>query len=130
MARAVLLPVLLLLAAPADADLRDEPEIVEGLIAIGIAYEIAEVCPSIAPHRLRGVGALLGLRTRAGRLGYSGAEIEAFTDDDVEKDRLEAVARQRLAALGAERGDVAAHCAVGRAAVAGGTPVGRLLVLR
>ena len=117
-------------AAPTAADLRDEPAITEGLIAVGIAYEIGEVCPSIDGRTLRGLGRLMSLRGRAKALGYSESEIEAFVDDDAEKDRLEAVARDRLARMGARPGDAASHCAVGRAEVARGSAVGRLLKVR
>ena len=119
-----------LLAAPASAALKDERAISEGLIVIGIAYEISEVCPEIDARRLRGLNALLSLRNAARRMGYSNAEIEAYIDDDAEKDRLEAIARDRLARLGARRGDVAAHCTVGRAEVAKGSSIGRLLSAR
>ena len=119
--------LLCLIAAPASAALKDERTISEGLIVIGIAYEISEVCPDIDARRLRGLNALLSLRSRARDLGYSNAEIEAYIDDDAEKDRLEAIARDRLARLGARRGDVAAHCAVGRSEVARGSAIGALL---
>ena len=126
MRKAVLL-ALSLLAAPVQAGLEQEPRITEGLITVGIAYEISEVCPSISPRKLRGLQYLLALRSAASGLGYSGAEIDAFIDDDAAKDRLEAAARKRLAALGATRGDVAAHCRVGDAQIRGDTQIGRLL---
>ncbi|CUH32504.1 hypothetical protein JSE7799_00941 [Jannaschia seosinensis] len=118
------------LALPAAADLAQERGITEGLINVGIAYEISEVCPDIGPRRIRGLRYLLALRGAAAEMGYSAAEIDAFIDDDAEKDRLEAIARDRLARMGAPRGDVAAHCAVGRREVAGDTQVGRLLAPR
>ena len=37
----------LLASAPAFADLKDERRISEGLITVGIAYEISEVCPGV-----------------------------------------------------------------------------------
>ncbi|KIT15808.1 DUF5333 domain-containing protein [Jannaschia aquimarina] len=122
-----LIAALMLAATPASADLNDERTISEGLILIGIAYEISEVCPDIAPRRLRGLNALLTLRSMAYDLGYSRAEVEAYIDDDAEKDRLEAIARQRLERLGAKPGDVESHCVVGRSEVAKDSQVGRLL---
>lgn len=116
-----------LVSSPVLADLKDERSISEGLITVGIAYEISEVCPDIGPRRIRGLRYLLALKSAASDLGYSDEQIDAYIDDDVEKDRLEAIARERLAALGARRGDVAAHCTVGRAQVAQDTQVGRLL---
>jgi hypothetical protein len=124
------LSVFALLATPSLADLKDEREISEGLITIGIAYEISEVCPEIGARRLRGLNALLGLRSRAQAMGYSSAEIEAYIDNDTEKDRLEAIARGRLAKLGAARGDTSAHCAVGRSEIAKNSGIGRFLYNR
>ena len=117
----------ILLAGPAGAGLEQEPRITEGLITVGIAYEISEVCPSIGARKLRGLSYLLALRSAAEDLGYTAAEVDAFIDDDAAKDRLEAIARQRLADKGARRGDVAAHCRVGEAELAGDSQIGRLL---
>lgn len=119
-----------LAAVPAHARLGDEPTITEGLIAVGIAYEISEVCPTVDARKVRGLARLMGLRGRAAALGYSAAEIDAFVEDDAEKDRLEAIARARLAAMGAPRGDVEAHCVVGRREAARGGPIGSLLRAR
>ena len=119
-----------LVPGTARAGLGQEARITEPLIGIGMAWEISEVCPDISARKLRGLTALMSLRSQARRLGYSEAQIDAWIDDDAEKDRLEGIARQRLAARGAARGDVAAHCAVGRAEIAAGTQVGRLLSAR
>ncbi|UWQ17808.1 DUF5333 domain-containing protein [Jannaschia sp. M317] len=119
--------VLTLAAAPAFAGLEQEPRITEGLINVGIAYEISEVCPRLDGRTLRGLQYLLALRSAAMDLGYSRAEVDAFIDDDAAKDRLEAVARARLAAKGAAKGDTEAHCRVGEAELAADSQIGRLL---
>ena len=124
------LSLALLAASPVRAQLADDARITEGLITVGIAYEISEVCPTIDARTVRGLSYLLSLRAAARRLGYSDAEIEMFMDDDAAKDRLEAVARARLAQKGAARGDVASHCRVGEAEVARDSQIGRLLSLR
>ena len=118
---------LILAASPALAGLEQEPRITEGLINVGIAYEISEICPSIDARTFRGLRYLLALKAAARDLGYSAAEVDAFIDDDAAKDRLEAIARERLARLGAGPGDVAAHCRVGVEQVAKDTQIGRLL---
>lgn len=117
----------LLAATPAAADLGDEPQVVERVIQIGIAYELQKVCPDLEARKVRGLRELLATRGVASGLGYSRAEIDAWIDDDAEKDRLEGVARARLAALGARQGDVQAHCAVGREQIAQGSYIGSLL---
>lgn len=115
------------LATPALAGLEQEPRITEGLINVGIAYEISEICPRLDGRTLRGLQYLLALKGAARDMGYSDAEIDAFIDDDAAKDRLEAIARQRLAAKGARQGDVEAHCRVGEAELAADSQIGRLL---
>ena len=103
------------------------PHITEGLIDTAIAYEIGRVCGPVDGRRLQGLGFLMGLQAHARSLGFSQAEVDAYVGDDAEKDRIEAIARARLADLGAVPGDEPSHCAVGRAEMAKGSQVGRLL---
>ena len=105
-----------------------EVEVVaEGLIDTAIAYEIGEVCDGIDGRRLAGIAFLWSLQSEARRLGYPREVIEAFVDDDAEKDRLEAIARERLRAMGAVEGAPETYCEVGRAEIAAGSQVGKLL---
>lgn len=118
------------LAAPALADrvpLAQQSAISDGLIAAAIAYEIGEQCDSLEARTLRGLVFLGSLRQEAQRLGYSSREIEQYMRDRAEKARLEALAWERFAALGGQRGDPASFCAVGRAQIAGQTQIGQLL---
>jgi hypothetical protein len=101
--------------------------VTEGMIAIGIALEISEVCPDIGARKIRGLGYINQLRNHARGLGYSNEQIEEFRKDKTEKARLKVIGRQRLVNMGAPRGDVAAHCAVGRAEIAKETTIGYLL---
>lgn len=111
----------------AQSSLKDEPAIREGLIAVGIAYEISEVCGSISARTLRGLGYLNQLRNAAIDLGYSRAQVRAYTDDKAEQNRLEGIARTRLANMGAAPGDAASHCTVGQAEIAKGSTIGYLI---
>lgn len=124
---AALLAATLGTAATAQTPLRDQAEISEGLIAVGIAYEISEVCGSINARLVRGINTLHGLRNRARDLGYSEQQIRAFIDSKAEQDRLEGIARQRLAAMGAVAGNEASHCTVGQSEISKGSAIGRLL---
>jgi hypothetical protein len=114
-------------AVTAQGGLEAEAPIREGLIAVGIAVEIADRCDRLDTRRLKGLAYLNSLRAEARRLGYSEAEIEAFLDDDAAADRLKAEARARLAALGAVRGDGESHCRVGAAEMAAGSVIGQFL---
>lgn len=113
--------------AVAQVALKDVPEVRDGIIYVGMAYEISERCDSISARLFRGLGYLQSLRSHARSLGYSEDEIEAYINDEAEKDRLEAIARAQLASLGAIPGDEASYCAVGRAQIAANTRVGWLL---
>jgi hypothetical protein len=113
--------------ASAQQSLRDVGYVTEGLIAVGIAYEISEVCGSISARTLRGLGYLNQLSNHAKGLGFTTAQIDAFRKDRAEKNRLESIARDRLASMGARRGDAASHCAVGRAEIAKESAIGYLL---
>ncbi|WP_342071381.1 DUF5333 domain-containing protein [Yoonia algicola] len=111
----------------AQTALKDVPKVRDGIIFVGMAYEISEECDSIGARLFRGFGYLQSLRSHASSLGYSDEEIDAYINDDAEKDRLEGIARAQLASLGVVAGDPESYCAVGRAQIAANTRVGWLL---
>jgi hypothetical protein len=116
-----------LTATTVMANPSDVERVTEGLIATGMAFELSEKCNEVDARMLRGLNLLYGLKSHLQDLGYSNAEIDAFVDDRAEKDRLEAIARERLRSLGARADDAATYCTVARAQIAQGTQVGRLL---
>lgn len=109
------------------AGLKDEAEIRDGLLVVGMAYEISEKCESIDARWIAGASTLLNLKSRARALGYSSAEIDAYVDNKAEKARLEGIARAQLVQLGVTPGVEETYCTVGRDQIAKGTGVGRLL---
>lgn len=116
------------LTAPARAEgLADEAEIRNGLLIVGMAYEISRKCDSIDARTLTGIRTLLNLKARARELGYSSTEVDAYIDDKVEKKRLEGIARGQLAQLGVVADQPETYCIVGRDQIAKDTGVGRLL---
>ena len=125
------LAVAVLWAGPALAQerppLSEVERITEGLIDTAIAYEIGERCDELDGRRMQGIGFLLSLNAHARSLGYSPDEINTFIDNEEEKDRLEAIARQRLRDLGAIEGQPDTYCAVGRDEMARNSQVGKLL---
>lgn len=126
--RLAVLTVALAMAAPAAAQsLRDEVAFNEGLIAAFMAYEIGDKCDELEARMLRGIAFLEGLRDQVRDLGHSDAEIEAYLKDEAEKARLLEIVRARFRAMGGVEGDYATYCAVGRAEIAAGTQIGRLL---
>lgn len=114
-------------AGAARAELKDEAQVQEQLINIGIAYRIDERCDSISKRTVRGLAALLAVKDTARSLGYSSAQIDAYVDDKVEKARLISVAEARLRDMGAVEGQPDTFCTVGQAEIAAGSAIGRLL---
>ena len=113
--------------AAAQTPLKDVAHVRDGIIHVGMAYEISEKCGEISARLFRGLGFLNSLKSHARGLGYSEADIDAYVNDEAEKDRLEAIARAQLAELGVIEGDEGSYCAVGRAQIAANTRVGWLL---
>jgi hypothetical protein len=111
----------------AQTALKDVAKVRDGIIFVGMAYEISERCGSINARLFRGLGYLQSLRRHARDLGYSEAEVDAYINDDAEKDRLEGIARAQLAQLGVVPDQEATYCAVGRAEIDANTRVGWLL---
>jgi len=133
--RAALL-ALALLAAPAHAEtqaeanaaLRADPEVWSGLMALAIANEVSERCPSLEARMFRGRTYVLGLYNRARSLGYPRAQILAFIDDEGEKARLRREVTAWFAARDlTESSDQAGFCALGRDEIAGQTLAGSFL---
>lgn len=111
----------------AQTALKDVTRVRDGIVHVGMAYEISEKCGSIRARTFRGLGFLQELKNYARDQGFSDAEIEAYVDDRDEKRRLEGIARQQLVALGVIEGDESSYCAVGRDQIARQTRVGWLL---
>jgi hypothetical protein len=127
MLRPLLVSLTLAGSAQAQSSIADLPVVTEGLIAAAIAWEIGDKCGPLDARVLRGIGFLNGLKDAARAAGFSNAEIDAYIDDDAEKDRLESIARTRLRDLGAVEGDEASYCAAGEAEIAAGSQIGQLL---
>jgi hypothetical protein len=128
-----LIALAVLTALPASARAQDLPPlgqvevITEGLINTAIAYELDRKCEELEGRRLQGIAFLWSLESEARQRGYSRQEIEAFIDNDEEKDRLEGIARERLRGMGAVDGQWDTYCTVGRQEIAKGSQIGRLL---
>lgn len=111
----------------AQTALKDVAKVRDGIIFVGMAYEISEECDGISARLFRGLGYLQSLRRHARDLGFSESEIEAYINNEDEKDRLEGIARDQLALLGVVPDQKATYCTVGRAQMDANTRVGWLL---
>ena len=117
-----------LIATPAVAEakppLRDVKEIDDELYYIAIANEISEYCPSISGRRLKAIGVMWGLKSKANKLGYSDGEIRAYVDSDTEKDRMRAKGETYLAQNGVSYDKPNSFCTLGRAEIERNSAIG------
>ncbi len=113
--------------ASAQTELKDVTRVRDGIVHVGMAYELSEQCGDLSARLFRGLSFLQSLKNHARQLGYSDAEIDAYINDNAEKDRLEAIARAQLVRLGVVEGNEATYCAVGRQQIEANTRVGWLL---
>lgn len=120
------------LAAPSAvrADLSEEADINAGLVVIAAGNMIRKRCPEIEARMVLAFGYMRELKGLANERGYTDAVIRAYVEDDAAKDVVEDSARAYLAARGLGAGSATAHCRVGRAEIAAGTQIGRLLRAR
>lgn len=113
--------------AQAQSSPSDVAGVSEGLIAAGMAIELGDYCDDVSVRMIRGLNFLQGLKRDLRDAGFSEDEIDAYIDDDQEKDRLEAIARNRLSDLGVVTTDPATYCTAAQGQIAQGTQVGQLL---
>ena len=122
----------LMLATPAAADrydaLRADPQIASGVLVAALGDLIGDSCPALGERRTRSLMMLNTLVGRARALGYDLGEIRAYVEDDAEKARVKAQARQWMAQKGARDAD--GICAVARAEIEAGSAIGRLMYVR
>ncbi len=100
--------------AQAKAPLRDVKEIDNELYYIAIANEISEICPTITGRRLKAIGVMWNLRSKANELGYSDKEIREYVESDAEKARMRAKGEAYLAQTGASYENPKSFCALGK----------------
>ena len=113
--------------AAALQPLHENPTVISGFYAIGLADEVRKNCPRISPRMLRAYNYLLGLQKYAKDAGYTDAQIEELVDNKAEKERLRAVIRADLAERGATPENPEGYCTVGREEIAKGSVAGNLL---
>ena len=111
-------------AAEAKPPLRDVKEIDNELYYIAIANEISEYCPSISGRRMKAIGVIWGLKSKANKLGYSDKEIRAYVDSDAEKARMRSMGEAYLAQHGVTYENPETFCTLGRAEIERNSAIG------
>lgn len=121
-----LIATLLLLPAGAQAKppLREVKEIDNELLYIGIANEISKFCKDIKGRRMKAIGVMWRLRSKANKLGYSDDEIRSYVESDAEKARMRKRGEAYLARHGVSYGKPETFCAFGRAEIERNSAIG------
>ncbi|WP_254436162.1 DUF5333 domain-containing protein [Ruegeria arenilitoris] len=110
--------------AEAKPPLREVKEIDNELYYIAIANEISEYCPSISGRRLKAIGVMWDLRSKANKLGYSDKEIRTYVDSDAEKDRMRAKGEAYLAQHGVTYENPNSFCTLGQKEIERNSAIG------
>lgn len=107
--------------------LSEDPVVINGFYAIGLADEVRKNCPRIEPRLLRAYNYIKSLESYAREKGYTDAQIEELTDNKAAKESLRKQIRSDLAERGAVPGNPEGYCAVGLQEIAQDSAAGRLL---
>ena len=113
--------------AQALTPLHENPVVVKGFYAIGLADEVRKNCDSISPRLLTAYNYLKSLERYARDIGYTEAQIEELVDNKEEKEKLRAQIRADLAERGETPKNPEGYCTVGLEEIAKGSAAGKLL---
>lgn len=114
-------------AAAANPPLRDVAYVDDGLFHVAVADVIRKGCGDIDPRIFKAISVLRDLKNHASSLGYSDAEIDAFVDSDVEKDRMRARGAKLFKSRGVNPEIPDDLCRMGREEIAQKSAIGVLL---
>ncbi|WP_422027831.1 DUF5333 domain-containing protein [Roseovarius sp.] len=113
--------------ASAGAGLENERDINDGLLALAVADKIRRECNSIGGKYFKAQSYANGLKSLAAARGYSDAQIDAYINDDVEKEKMRQRRNAYFEARGASNLDAESLCVLGRAEMAQKSRIGQLL---
>ncbi len=99
----------------------------DALFDLGIADRVRKNCPTIGARMFKAISYVRKLESQARALGYTKAEIEAYTDSDADKARLRAKAAAFFKAKGVDTSDPQSYCVFGHAEIQKSSRVGSLL---
>ncbi|SFA72133.1 hypothetical protein SAMN05421688_0362 [Poseidonocella pacifica] len=116
--------------AAAKPPLSEVTKINQGLLVVGIADEIRKECNVIEPRMFTALGYINTLVNEAQALGYSRDEIEEFRKSKAVKKKLRADGEAYISAKGYDPKSANSLCDLGRAEIAAGSPIGKLLRAR
>ncbi|MCY4290685.1 MAG: DUF5333 domain-containing protein [Roseovarius sp.] len=115
------------LAGPSRAGLAEETYINNGLFVISVANKIRKSCEDIAARRVKALNFIFHLKDVAMEMGYTRAEIEAYIENEEEKQKMRERRNAYFTSKGANVEDRESLCKVGREEIARKSPAGKLL---
>ncbi len=113
--------------AAAKPPLRDVARIDNGLFYVALANEIRKSCDSIVARPLKAIFTMQALKRHAKDMGYTEAEIDAYTSSEAEKDRMRARGAAFYEARGIDPSNPDDMCTLGRAEIETHSQIGVLL---
>lgn len=114
-------------SASAENGLQAETDINAGLLDLAVADKIRRECGNIGTRFFRAQSYVNDLKKMAEERGYSRDEIDAYINNDVEEAKMREKRNAYFEARGASNLDAASLCVLGRAEIAQGSRIGRLL---
>ncbi len=114
--------------AEVNASIRANPDLYNPLFTAAVIRQVVKYCDSLAaPSRLQRQAYFMQLYLAARSAGYSRAQLEAFVEDEDEREHMKALVAHHLGQQGVQLSDNDAVCAYGRQQIAAGTAVGQRL---
>ncbi len=113
--------------AKANPGLAGEEDINAGLLVVAVADKIRRACPDISARFLTARSYITTLKSMASERGYSDGEIEAYINDDLEKEKMRMRRNAFFESRGASNLDPASLCALGKAEIQKQSQIGTLL---
>jgi Family of unknown function (DUF5333) len=117
-------------SAAALQPLHQNPTVINGFYAIGLADVVRKNCDSISPRWVTAYNYLRSLESYARKAGYTDAQIEELADNKAEKKKLQERILADLAERGATPQTPEGYCTVGLEEIAKGSAAGKLLRAR
>ena len=116
-------------ALPAQAEIQKEPALIEALIPLAMAAELADNCENTTLKHLDGVSYRATMQDTATSLGYSESDFDEFINDADAFERATQAAKSRLTELGVEAAGENNHCIFGLNEIIEDTKLGRLIFM-
>lgn len=116
-------------ALPTRAGIEQEPSLIEALIPLAMAAELADNCENTTLKHLDGLSYRAAMQETAISLGYSEADFDEFINDADAFERAREAAEIRLVDLGVDPAGENNHCIFGLNEIIEDTPLGRLIFM-